>query len=312
MPAPADEDSNKAVLVGTLPFPPASTLPSAEPGSARSCRARRPGRVDAPHAELDRAVAVAQERRRRAAGQRRRLEAGGGAQGRQAAPRPDGGDGARAAADPKIEVSVEHAEALMPHDEQGRMLPLGCPLGCFQVFGSGVFVYMAWMQHMRGVFGMAFLFSLPNLVYNWLGNEIEKASWLNVHTIGNVTSINATSESPAAQPARRPTRRRPPARPPRARLLLKPHHTPSQVRRGRGARAAAAHARPLPRPRGRAAHVGDDAAGRRQRDGGGAHGDARGAAGVVLEPRAHMESCAGTWSGGAPSRTRSSPRTSAR
>ena len=120
----------------------------------------------------------------------------------------------RAAADPKIEVSVEHAEALMPHDEQGRMLPLGCPLGCFQVFGSGVFVYMAWMQHMRGVFGMAFLFSLPNLVYNWLGNEIEKASWLNVHTIGNVTSINATSESPAAQPARRPTRRRPnPARP---------------------------------------------------------------------------------------------------
>ena len=28
VPAPADEDSNKAVLVGTLPFPPASTLPA--------------------------------------------------------------------------------------------------------------------------------------------------------------------------------------------------------------------------------------------------------------------------------------------
>ena len=31
MPAPADEDSNKAVLVGTLPFPPASTLPAPNP-----------------------------------------------------------------------------------------------------------------------------------------------------------------------------------------------------------------------------------------------------------------------------------------
>ena len=197
VPAPADEDSNKAVLVGTLPFPPASTLPAPNPlrtimsGEALPAEStRRTPNSTEPSPSL-KSVAAAPPANAAASKLGAALKGGKLRRDLMAVM-------GRAAADPKIEVSVEHAEALMPHDEQGRMLPLGCPLGCFQVFGSGVFVYMAWMQHMRGVFGMAFLFSLPNLVYNWLGNEIEKASWLNVHTIGNVTSINATSESPAA------------------------------------------------------------------------------------------------------------------
>ena len=218
VPAPADEDSNKAVLVGTLPFPPASTLPAPNPlrtimsGEALPAEStRRTPNSTEPSPSL-KSVAAAPPANAAASKLGAALKGGKLRRDLMAVM-------GRAAADPKIEVSVEHAEALMPHDEQGRMLPLGCPLGCFQVFGSGVFVYMAWMQHMRGVFGMAFLFSLPNLVYNWLGNEIEKASWLNVHTIGNVTSINATSESPAAQPARRPDPPAPPTapRPPRAR-----------------------------------------------------------------------------------------------
>ena len=221
VPAPADEDSNKAVLVGTLPFPPASTLPAPNPlrtimsGEALPAEStRRTPNSTEPSPSL-KSVAAAPPANAAASKLGAALKGGKLRRDLMAVM-------GRAAADPKIEVSVEHAEALMPHDEQGRMLPLGCPLGCFQVFGSGVFVYMAWMQHMRGVFGMAFLFSLPNLVYNWLGNEIEKASWLNVHTIGTDTSINATSESPAAQPARRPTRRRPtPAR--RAAAEAAPH-----------------------------------------------------------------------------------------
>ena len=146
VPAPADEDSNKAVLVGTLPFPPASTLPAPNPlrtimsGEALPAEStRRTPNSTEPSPSL-KSVAAAPPANAAASKLGAALKGGKLRRDLMAVM-------GRAAADPKIEVSVEHAEALMPHDEQGRMLPLGCPLGCFQVFGSGVFVYMALFEH---------------------------------------------------------------------------------------------------------------------------------------------------------------------
>ena len=61
---------------------------------------------------------------------------------------------------PNLKKAKEHAQSLLPHDQVGSLLPLSCPVECFQVFGMGVYVYMRWMLLMKRVFVVAFLFSL--------------------------------------------------------------------------------------------------------------------------------------------------------
>ena len=65
---------------------------------------------------------------------------------------------------PSLKKAREHAKALLPHDQSGNLLPLSCPLECFQIFGSGVYVYMMWVQLMKRIFTVAFLFSLVFLL----------------------------------------------------------------------------------------------------------------------------------------------------
>ena len=120
VPAPADEDSNKAVLVGTLPFPPSSTLPAPNPlrtimsGEALPAEStRRTPNSTEPSPSL-KSVAAAPPANAAASKLGAALKGGKLRRDLMAVM-------GRAAADPKIEVSVEHAE-LMPHDEQGRML----------------------------------------------------------------------------------------------------------------------------------------------------------------------------------------------
>jgi hypothetical protein len=122
----------------------------------------------------------------------------------------------------------KHAESLLPHDQDGRLLPLECPIECFTVFGAGVYAYMRWTVLMKRVFFVCFLFSLSNMVNNIFGGEVgasrrrreppatrplglcrlsgvpsscvprraqlgpEKSSWLSMPTIGNAKTLNAS------------------------------------------------------------------------------------------------------------------------
>ena len=68
-----------------------------------------------------------------------------------------------------MELARAFAEAQLPRDQHGRLLPLNCPLHCFQVFGAGVYTYMAYCHLMRNVFFFAFLFALSNMIHNITG-----------------------------------------------------------------------------------------------------------------------------------------------
>ena len=50
----------------------------------------------------------------------------------------------RAVAKPDLRLAKEFARSLLPRDQDGRLLPLGCNINCFKVFGSGVYCYMRW------------------------------------------------------------------------------------------------------------------------------------------------------------------------
>ena len=93
---------------------------------------------------------------------------------------------------PNLKKAKEHAQSLLPHDQVGSLLPLSCPVECFQVFGMGVYVYMRWMLLMKRVFVVAFLFSLANLVQNMTGGLLEEANWMSIHTFGNVARLDAS------------------------------------------------------------------------------------------------------------------------
>ena len=47
-------------------------------------------------------------------------------------------------AEPDIEASRAAQNALLPHDQFGRLLPLHCSLDCFKCFGSGVYCMRIW------------------------------------------------------------------------------------------------------------------------------------------------------------------------
>ena len=97
----------------------------------------------------------------------------------------------RAVGVPDMERAKAHARSLLPHDQEGRMLPLSCPIECFTVFGAGVYAYMLWAVLMKRVFFVAFLFSVANMVNNIFGGELSQGSWLSVPTIGNAKELNA-------------------------------------------------------------------------------------------------------------------------
>lgn len=101
--------------------------------------------------------------------------------------------GAQVAA-PKISVAKEEQERLLPHDEDGNLLPVFCPIETFRIFGAGVYSYVCWMQFMEKVFLVAFAFSLPNMIHNVAGGELspEETTWMTVHTLGNVNHVNAS------------------------------------------------------------------------------------------------------------------------
>ena len=99
----------------------------------------------------------------------------------------------RAVAEPDLKKSVAHAESLLPHDQNGELLPLNCPIECFQAFGSGIYTYMLWVQLMRKTFLVAFAFNIANMVHNITGGELKKeASVWSIHTLGNVSRLNTS------------------------------------------------------------------------------------------------------------------------
>lgn len=94
---------------------------------------------------------------------------------------------------PSLARAREHARSLLPKDQAGELLPLNCPIECFQVFGTGVYCYMLWMQLMKRTFFVAFLFAFANLVQNTTGGQLqEQQSWLSIHTFGNVPRLDAS------------------------------------------------------------------------------------------------------------------------
>eukprot|EP00966_Prymnesium_polylepis_P066998 1555062-Prymnesium_polylepis.1 len=94
---------------------------------------------------------------------------------------------------PDIKKAVAHAEALLPHDQHGRLLPLNCPIECFQAFGSGIYTYMLWVRLMRRVFLVAFALNIANMVHNITGGELRReASVWSIHTLGNVSKLNTS------------------------------------------------------------------------------------------------------------------------
>ena len=136
----------------------------------------------------------------------------------------------RAVGVPDLARAKAHMRSLLPHDQEGRLLPLSCPIECFQVFGpgmchsqdtslnhpmqlvpdpiaqcnshraplficisaSGVYAYMRWTVLMKRVFFVAFLFSVSNMVHNMYGGELgEGLSWLSMPTIGNAKGLNS-------------------------------------------------------------------------------------------------------------------------
>ena len=98
----------------------------------------------------------------------------------------------RAVGVPDLARAKAHMRSLLPHDQDGRLLPLSCPIECFQVFGPGVYAYMRWTVLMKRVFFVAFLFSVSNMVHNMYGGELgEGISWLSMPTIGNAKGLNS-------------------------------------------------------------------------------------------------------------------------
>ena len=97
----------------------------------------------------------------------------------------------RAVGVPDLARAKAHARSLLPHDQDGRLLPLSCPIECFTVFGAGVYAYMRWTVLMKRVYFVAFLFSIANMVNNIFGGELTEGTWLSVPTIGNAKQLNA-------------------------------------------------------------------------------------------------------------------------
>ena len=97
-------------------------------------------------------------------------------------------------ASPKMVHARAAQEALLPHDEDGKLLPVFCPWETFRIFGAGVYAYVCWMKYMEKVFLVAFAFSLPNLIHNAVGGELsaEYTTWMTIHTLGNVEHVNAS------------------------------------------------------------------------------------------------------------------------
>jgi len=125
----------------------------------------------------------------------------------------------RAVGVPDLARAKAHARSLLPHDQEGRLLPLTCPIECFTVFGAGVYAYMRWTVLMRRVFLISFLFSVANMVnrllltahcialpranhestWTWcsqvnniFGGELSEGTWLSIPTIGNAKKVNAS------------------------------------------------------------------------------------------------------------------------
>jgi hypothetical protein len=70
----------------------------------------------------------------------------------------------RAVGIPNLELSKELADAMLPKDQDGDLLPLSCPVECFRVYGAGLYSYMQWAVLMKRVFFICFLFSFSNMV----------------------------------------------------------------------------------------------------------------------------------------------------
>ena len=97
-------------------------------------------------------------------------------------------------ATPSMAIAKEAQNRLLPHDQDGKLLPLMCPLETFKIFGAGVYAYVSWISFMEKVFFVAFAFSLPNMIHNIAGGELspEESTWMTVHTLGNVNHVNAS------------------------------------------------------------------------------------------------------------------------
>jgi hypothetical protein len=131
----------------------------------------------------------------------------------------------RAVATSDLQLAKEFARSLLPRDQDGRLLPLGCNINCFKVFGSGVYCYMRWcarravgrpaLPHardpactlispgrcklMQTVFLYAFTLSLANLIHNSTGGGLLRptsSSFLNSlftgTTLGNASTLNSS------------------------------------------------------------------------------------------------------------------------
>lgn len=105
----------------------------------------------------------------------------------------------RAVARPELERAKEYARSRLPRDQDGRLLPLGCNLSCFQVFGSGVYCYMRWCKMMQSIFLYAFTLSLANIIHNATGGELftdMSGTFLSkiftATTLGNATTLNSS------------------------------------------------------------------------------------------------------------------------
>ena len=100
----------------------------------------------------------------------------------------------RAVGVPDLARAKAYAASLLPHDQEGRLLPLSCPIECFTVFGAGVYAYMRWTMLMKRVFFIAFLFSVAELVNNAFGDGLSgtNKSWLSMPTIGNAKQLSAS------------------------------------------------------------------------------------------------------------------------
>ena len=95
--------------------------------------------------------------------------------------------------EPSIKASKAAQTASLPRDDKGKLLPIFCSVECFKVFGAGVYAYMRWQQYMAWVFGIAFAFACPNMLFNAFGGALpEGAGGVVVTTLGNVTSLNIT------------------------------------------------------------------------------------------------------------------------
>jgi len=107
----------------------------------------------------------------------------------------------RAVAKPELGRAKEYARSLLPRDQDGRLLPLGCNVACFKVFGSGVYVYMRWVRLMQYVFLYAFTLSLANLIHNVTGGGVfegqEGTTFLNAIFAATVSAPTTTQNRPA-------------------------------------------------------------------------------------------------------------------